>query len=106
MVRHVINASDTGPPWKPLCITVGGVLRFENLGPGSLTTTPSDKVDCFDAAGVYECRLIRTGTARFTLVSRSYEAGVHDIRFVRAGTVTVTIPKDDRVHEITVVVVE
>jgi hypothetical protein len=82
MVRHVINASDTGPPWKPLCITVGGVLRFEDLGPGSLTTTPSDKVDCFYAAGVFECRLIRTGTARFTVTGGD-----------KPRSVTVTIAK-------------
>jgi hypothetical protein len=69
-IVHRINAGDTGPPWKPLCITVGGVLRFENLGPGGLTTTPGDKVDCWYEAGIHECRLIRTGTVRFT-VTRS-----------------------------------
>jgi len=66
-VVHRINAADTGPPWKPLCITVGGVLRFENLGPDALTMTARSKVDCGYAAGTFECRLIQTGTVRFTV---------------------------------------
>jgi hypothetical protein len=65
-----INAADTGPPWKPLCMTVGGVLRFENLGPDGLARTPLDRVDCWYAAGVFECRLVQTGAVRFT-VSRA-----------------------------------
>jgi hypothetical protein len=66
-VVHRINAADTGPPWRPLCITVGGVLRFENLGPDSLTMTAPGKVDCGYAAGTFECRLVQTGTVRFTV---------------------------------------
>jgi hypothetical protein len=66
-IVHRINAADTGPPWKPLCITVGGVLRFENLGPDALTMTARDKVDCWYEAGIVECRLIQTGTVRFTV---------------------------------------
>ena len=66
-IVHRINAADTGPPWKPLCITVGGVLRFENLGPDGLTMTPQDKVDCWYEGGMFECRLVQTGTVRFTV---------------------------------------
>jgi hypothetical protein len=66
-IVHEINAADTGPPWKRLCITVGGVVRFSNLGPDSLTMTARDKVDCRYAAGTFECRLVQTGTARFTV---------------------------------------
>jgi hypothetical protein len=66
-VVHRINAADTGPPWKPLCIAVGGVLRFENLGPDGLTMTARDKVDCGYAAGTFQCRLVQTGTVRFTV---------------------------------------
>jgi hypothetical protein len=66
-IVHRINAADTGPPWKPVCITVGGVLRFENLGPDGLTMTPQDKVDCWYEAGMFECRLVQTGTVRFTV---------------------------------------
>jgi hypothetical protein len=66
-IVHRINAGDTGPRWKPLCITVGGVLRFENLGPDGLTMTPQGKVDCWYEGGVYECRLVQTGTVRFTV---------------------------------------
>jgi hypothetical protein len=82
-VRYDIDVPETELELVPsLCFHTGGVLRLQNIGPGLVTVDPE------------------------ALVSRSYEAGVHDIRFVRAGTVTVTIPKDDRVHEITVVVVE
>ncbi|HEU5111087.1 MAG TPA: hypothetical protein VFT95_21305 [Micromonosporaceae bacterium] len=66
-IVHRINAADRGPPWKPLCITVGGVLRFENIGPGNLRVSPLDKVDCWYEGGVVECRLIQTGTVRFTV---------------------------------------
>jgi hypothetical protein len=66
-IVHRIDAADTGPPWKPLCITVGGVLRFENLGPDNLTVTPRDNVDCWYEGGVFECRLVKTGTVRFTV---------------------------------------
>jgi hypothetical protein len=45
------------------------VLRFENLGPDALTMTARDKVDCGYAAGVFECRLVRTGTVRFTVTN-------------------------------------
>jgi hypothetical protein len=64
---HRINAAANGPPWKPLCLTVGGVLRFENLGPDGLTMTPRDRVDCWYEGGVYECRLVQTGTVRCTV---------------------------------------
>ena len=66
-IVHRINAADTGPPWKPLCITVGGVLRFEHLGPDALTMSARDKVDCWYEGGVFECRLVQTGTVRFTV---------------------------------------
>jgi len=64
-IVHRINSGDTGPPWKPLCITVGGLLRFENLGPGGLRSSGPNKADCWYEGGVHECRLIQTGTVRF-----------------------------------------
>ena len=75
-IVHRINAADTGPPWKPLCVTVGGVLRFENLGPDSLTMTARDKVDCRYAAGTFECRLVQTGTVRFTVARGAENRGL------------------------------
>jgi hypothetical protein len=66
-IVHRINAADTGPPWKPLCISVGGVLRFENLGPGNLRAIGQSKAECWYEAGVHECRLVQTGTVRFTV---------------------------------------
>ncbi|MEH0841498.1 hypothetical protein V6U81_03765 [Micromonospora sp. CPCC 205711] len=64
-----------------LCLSAGGVLRIQGIGPGEVTVDRED------------------------LVSRTYEAGVVDIRFVRAGTVRVTIPQDGTAHTVTVVVV-
>jgi len=43
------------------------VLRVENLGPDGFSVSPADKVSCWYEAGVRECRLIRTGTVRFTI---------------------------------------
>ena len=42
---------------------------------------------------------------RAELVAYTYEAAVVRLRFLRPGTVTVTIPRDDKVHTITVVVI-
>jgi hypothetical protein len=80
-VVHTIDvAADELALIPSLCVAVGAVLRLENIGPGEVTT---------DAP---------------RLVDQHYEAGVVEIRFVRAGTVVVTIPQQDDVHDITVVV--
>jgi hypothetical protein len=68
-VIHTINAPDGGPPWPSLCMAVGGLLRFEYLGPGYLNAVSWDKVDCDYEGGVHECRLIHTGTVRFTVTN-------------------------------------
>lgn len=65
-----------------MCFAVGSVLRLQGIGPGLVTAEPT------------------------TVASQTYEAGVVDIRFIRAGTATVTIPQDDQVHTITVVVID
>jgi hypothetical protein len=65
-VVHRINAADTGPAWPRLCITVGGVLRVENLGPEGFAQSPPGKAECEYEGGVRICRLIATGTVRFT----------------------------------------
>lgn len=68
-VIHSIDASDTGPPWKRLCIAVGGVLRVTNLGPDGFSVSSGDNVACNYAAGVRECRLLHPGTVTFTIVN-------------------------------------
>jgi hypothetical protein len=70
-VIHRLDASDTGPPWKPLCLGVGGVLLVTNLGPEGFSASPRDKVECNYEAAVRECRLLRTGTVKFTIVNAS-----------------------------------
>jgi hypothetical protein len=66
-VEYRIDASDTGPARQRLCITVGGVLRVENLGPEGFSQSPLDKADCEYEAAVRTCRLIQTGIVRFTI---------------------------------------
>jgi len=79
-VIYTVDASDAGSPKRPVCIAVGGVVRVENLGPGSLSANPSDRVSCWYEAGIHECRLIRTGTVMF-----------HISRVPKVGPLTVTV---------------
>ncbi|MBW6434485.1 hypothetical protein KZ829_12150 [Actinoplanes hulinensis] len=71
-VVHSVDAAQFGT-LPPLCIAVGGVVRVVNTGPGSLLARPATMVDCFYAAGTYQCRLIRTGTVRLTLAADGRE---------------------------------
>jgi hypothetical protein len=66
-VVHTVDA--TRRSWPPACVAVGGLLRFEHLGPGYLDANSWDKVDCAYEGGVHECRLIHTGTVRFTVTN-------------------------------------
>jgi hypothetical protein len=67
-VVHRIDASDSGPPWKRLCMTVGGVLRVTNLGPEGFSVN-SDKVECTYEAAVRDCRLLHAGAVKFTITN-------------------------------------
>jgi hypothetical protein len=68
-VVHTVDAS-RGGALPPLCIAVGGVVRIANSGPGTVAVQPATAVDCYYAGGVHMCRLIRTGTVRFTVGTR------------------------------------
>jgi len=74
-VVHTVDAAQPGA-LPALCVAVGGVVRVVNTGPGSLTAAPSTMVSCFYAAGTYQCRLIGTGTVRFTLAPGAREFSV------------------------------
>jgi hypothetical protein len=65
---------------KSMCFHTGGILRLMNIGPGLVQAEPQ------------------------SVVSGSYEAGIVTLRFIRAGTATVTVPQEDQLHTITVVV--
>jgi hypothetical protein len=65
---------------RSICLAVGGVLRVEGTGPGTVSADPQDAV------------------------SQSYEAGVVECRFLRQGTVTVSIVRDEQTYAIPVVV--
>ncbi|MBB5873992.1 hypothetical protein F4553_007426 [Allocatelliglobosispora scoriae] len=75
-VVHTVDASADAPPWRPVCIAVGGVVRVEWLGPGELTVTPASRASCAYAGGVHMCRLIGTGPARFGTATRRLDVTV------------------------------
>ena len=79
-----VDAADTGPAWKRLCISVGGVVRVTNLGPEGFSTDSVDKVECHYAAGVRECRLLRPGTVRFT-ITNAQETRTLVVRITKAS---------------------
>jgi hypothetical protein len=66
---------------QTMCFHTGGMLRLQGIGPGLVTAMPT------------------------SVAKQSYAAGVVDVRFVRAGTATITIPQEDQIHTITVVVI-
>jgi hypothetical protein len=65
---------------QSMCFHTGGILRLKNIEPGLVESGPE------------------------SVVSGSYEAGIETLRFIRPGTATVTIPQNDQIHTITVVV--
>ena len=65
---------------KSMCFHTGGILRLTNIGPGLVQSEPD------------------------SVVSGSYEAGIVTLRFIRPGTATITVPQEDQIHTITVVV--
>jgi hypothetical protein len=65
---------------KSICLAVGGILRVEGTGPGTVSADPADKVSQF------------------------YEAGIVEVRFLSPGTITVTIDRDQQTFTIAVVV--
>lgn len=77
-----VDANDGGPPWMAMCMKLGAVLRFENLGPGRLSANPQ------------------------SAVSTQYEAGVHTVRFVKAATVTFTVTAPHETRPLIVVAVK
>jgi hypothetical protein len=83
-VVHRLDASDNGPPWKPLCITVGGVLLVTNLGPEGFSANSWDNVECNYEAAVRECRLLHPGTVKFTIVN-AHQTRTLTLRIVKAS---------------------
>ncbi len=49
-----------------VCITVGGKVRIQLLGPGKLSVSDRGKTTCHYEAAVHSCRLLYTGSLRFT----------------------------------------
>jgi len=82
-VYYTFDTTTAMPRWPTLCISLGGVLRLANQGPEGVSISPADKVSCFYEAGVRECRLIRTGTVRFTIVKPS---GTRILTLIVAGS--------------------
>jgi hypothetical protein len=61
---HSIDAAEAGPSWWAVCMRLGTVLRVENLGPESLTVTPSNATSCKYEAAIHQCQMVRTGTLK------------------------------------------
>jgi hypothetical protein len=83
-VVHQLDAAGAAASWPPVCLTVGGVLRVSNLGPEGFSVAPAGKVACHYAAGTRECRLLHTGTVRFTIT----DAGTTRTQVVRVVRAT------------------
>jgi hypothetical protein len=68
-VGAVVYRFDPGMdgPWPTPCIEVGGVLRVQPHGPDGFSYEPAANVDCAYEAAVHQCRLIATGTVKFTI---------------------------------------
>lgn len=81
-VIYSVDGSDPALLPKALCLTVASVLRVQNVGPGTVTATPADRV------------------------AQHWEGGVVDCRLLSAGSVTVEITGEAGSHTITVLVVE
>ncbi|GIG91481.1 hypothetical protein [Plantactinospora endophytica] len=81
-VIYTVDGSDSAAMPKALCLTVAAILRIQNVGPGTVTATPADRV------------------------AQHYEGGVVDCRMLRPGTVEVRIEGETGSHTITVLVVE
>jgi len=79
-VIYKVDASIARSLERPVCIAVGGVVRVEKLGPGTLSASPSNRVSCWYEAGIHECRLIRTGTVT-----------IHISRVPKVGPLTVLV---------------
>jgi hypothetical protein len=65
-VQYTINTWD-GRRWPTLCITVGGLLLLAGTGPGNLDSSPPGLDTCKYEGGTHACRLIATGTVKFTI---------------------------------------
>lgn len=90
-VIHRLTAADTGPPWKPLCMAVGGVLVVTDLGPEGFSVSSPDKVECHYEAAVRQCRLLHPGTVTFTIVNAS-QTRTLTLRIVKAAAPHVPAP--------------
>jgi hypothetical protein len=65
-VDYAVPAAQSIRVRPTVCVTVGGILRLDNIGTTTLTVTPAALTDCFYAAGDISCRLLRTGSVTFT----------------------------------------
>lgn len=66
-----IDGADSADSPKSLCFTAGGVLRIENVYPGDVSASPSDKVTCEWEAGIATCRFLRAGNVTVRIAGRS-----------------------------------
>lgn len=75
-VIYAVDGSDHALLPKALCLTVASVLRIQNVGPGTVTATPADRVAQHWEGGVIDCRLLSAGSVSVEITG---ETGSHTI---------------------------
>ncbi len=66
-IVYKVEADDIGRSVSSVCVTVGGEIHIEHLGPGSLSASDWTKAECNYEAGMHWCRLLHTGSLKFTV---------------------------------------
>jgi hypothetical protein len=61
-----IDATEGGPPGRPVCLKTSAVVRVVNLGPDGFRVSPANAVVCSYEAAVRECRFTQPQTVTFT----------------------------------------
>ncbi|MFY1691347.1 hypothetical protein [Plantactinospora sp. WMMB782] len=78
-VIFTVDGSDSAALPRALCLTVAAILRVQNVGPGTVAATPTEKVAQHYEGGVVDCRMLRPGTVEV------------EIAFETGGSHTITV---------------
>jgi hypothetical protein len=65
---HTLTADTELALVSSICLAVGGVLRVEGTGPGTVSADPPDAASCQYEAGVEWCRFLSTETVNVSIV--------------------------------------
>ena len=62
-----LDAVTSQADWPAICMKLGALVRFTQLGPDGLSVSPAGAVSCSYEAAVHPCRLVKPGTVTFTV---------------------------------------